>query len=497
MSLHAVITPEAQQRLLEQKRNSTISSVIISTLSIVLLGLTLALYLLPAIEYTAPHLVTYKSHFNDISDTSPPVFQRFFTPTPPSEASNAMPSLLAQTQSSIAIPMVDSISKLEGLNAGEGIGEGDNGLGPGTGGFKSPTGKIIHEQRCSKPERMARLKAGGGKAETEDAVVKALRWMKSTQSTDGSWGKEHKAGMTGLALLSYLGHCEDPSSEEFGESCLRGIVYLLDLGTKNDGRLATNLRDKHWPYEHAIATYALAEAYSFTKKNNTPIPQHQQVLIQAGEWIITQQHSSGGWDYSYDISGKRGGDLSIVAWHIQALKACKVTGLKFSGMTDTVKAALEYVGKRQASNGGFGYTGTTPVGNTGHYSLTGAGLLSYQMWGKGSRSEVRNGARYILEEAKLEYQGANCDLYAHYYHSQAMMQRGGEQWRKYNQMFSDQILLNQNENGAWKKPGGGAKIKAAGATYGNDTPESIHYRTCLCTLMLEVYYRYLPGTSHH
>jgi hypothetical protein len=74
------------------------------------------------------------------------------------------------------------------------------------------------------------------------------------------------------------------------------------------------------------------------------------------------------------------------------------------------------------------------------------------------------------------------------------MQRGGDQWTQYNQMFSDQILLNQGNNGAWKKPGGGTKINAVGALYANNTPEGIHYRTCLCTLMLEVYYRYLPAT---
>ena len=194
------------------------------------------------------------------------------------------------------------------------------------------------------------------------------------------------------------------------------------------------------------------------------------------------------------MTGNRGGDLSIVAWHIQALKACQVTGLEFKEMRPTIKKALAYVSHRQAEHGGFGYTGKLPVGSAGHHSLTGAGVLAFQMWGKGSSPEVRKGARYILREAKLEYNTGDSDLYAHYYHSQAMMQRGGEQWAKYNEMFRDQILLNQTDKGSWKKPGGNEKVKAAGALYAKDTPEGVHYRTCLCTLMLEVYYRYLPGT---
>lgn len=38
--------------------------------------------------------------------------------------------------------------------------------------------------------------------------------------------------MTGMALLSYLAHCETPLSEEFGETVLKGISFLVDQGMK-------------------------------------------------------------------------------------------------------------------------------------------------------------------------------------------------------------------------------------------------------------------------
>ena len=37
--------------------------------------------------------------------------------------------------------------------------------------------------------------------------------------------------------------------------------------------------------------------------------------------------------------------------------------------------------------------------------------------------------------------------------------------------------------------------EAVGALFAQDNAEGKHYRNCLCALMLEVYYRYLPGTS--
>lgn len=71
-----------------------------------------------------------------------------------------------------------------------------------------------------------------------------------------------------------------------------------------------------------------------------------------------------------------------------------------------------------------------------------------------------------------------------------MMNRGGEQWKRYNALFRDQLLENQDADGSWKVPGGGKELRAVAAAYTTDT----HYRTTLCILMLEVYYRYLPGT---
>ena len=491
MSLHAVLSPEVLARLERQKRNSTVSSVVIAILVVLLVGLLFAYLLLPAIDQAASDIKYV--HGRDAAKDSPdkPKMPKNPVAKPSSPLSVANP-IVVDAVSPVSMPRSDSKVDAMGMIPGSGNGIGDEGDGWEKSGDPDDEGiPIDRRQRCSKADRLSRINKHGGVPQVEDAVVKALHWMMAKQAEDGSWGQKHKVGMTGLALLAYLGHCETPDSEVFGGSCLEAIVYLLDIGTKNDGRLATNLNDKHWPYEHAIATYALAEAFSFGGRSGYGIPDHQEVLTQAGQWIIANQHASGGWDYGYDTSGNRGGDLSVVAWHVQALKACAVTGIEFPGMKAAVKKSLDYVSARQASNGRFAYTGAS---SAGRHSLTGAGMLAFQMWGKGSRKEVRNGARYILREAKLDYNGADSDLYAHYYHSQAMMQRGGEQWRAYNGMFRDQILKNQNADGSWKRPGGNVGVKAPGALFATNSPEGVHYRTCLCTLMLEVYYRYLPAT---
>jgi hypothetical protein len=75
--------------------------------------------------------------------------------------------------------------------------------------------------------------------------------------------------MTGLALLCLLGHGELGESKEFGLCFNRAAQWLIHEGTAHHGRLS--MTDENWGpgnggvYEHAIATYALAELYSMTE----------------------------------------------------------------------------------------------------------------------------------------------------------------------------------------------------------------------------------------
>ncbi len=379
-----------------------------------------------------------------------------------------------------------------GLGKGPGHGPGNKGPGNinGWGNCKMPFGPLppALRGRCTMDDRLQRIKENGGNPQCEEAVVKGLNWIKGNQKADGSFADgDYKVAMTGLALLAYFGHCETPASVEYGDSCLKGITYLINVGMKNDGRLASNYAQPYWSYEHAIATYALGEAMTFSKDGKSEIPYLREITEKAGQFIIDNQNVDNGWAYSYALSGGHT-DLSVVGWQIQALRAVSHTDIKFRGMTKAIELGLKYANSHQdKATGGFGYANTNLSGGLDYYTLTGVGMLCNQMWGKGSRSEVSKGAKYLLENSKFEYNGEFADLYGHYYESQAMMQKGGNDWKQYNNTFRDQLLNNQNVDGSWKPPGGGQKIRTVAGVYASNDM----YRTCLCTLMMEVYYRFL------
>ena len=336
-------------------------------------------------------------------------------------------------------------------------------------------------ERFTHEDRLKCLTKGGGKPIYDEKIILALTWMKKTQNIDGSWKAQGKpVGMTGLALLAYLGHGETPASPDFGLAVENAIIYLIKVGEKNRGKLATSTTSKTWCYEHAIATYALAEAYIICKAHKISIPKLKETVTTAGLHIIDSQHDSGGWDYGYNTDGTRGGDTSITCWHLQALKACKLSKLLDQEILDlSVERGLKYFEGAKNGKGTIGY-GTNGNNLSQGPTMTPGAVLCYQQWGRGNRSFTRNGIKWIASNHTFVYK-TEANLYMHYFSSQAMINAGGNAWANYNARTMPNLAAAQNEEGSWDIPGG--------ASHGMS---SKHYATCLSALMLEVYYRYSP-----
>ena len=107
--------------------------------------------------------------------------------------------------------------------------------------------------------------------------------------------------------------------------------------------------------------------------------------------------------------------------------------------------------------------------------------------GQDDAAPVREGIDFLLGKAEVKYNGgkAPSDLYGWYYDTQACLMFGGSAWEKWRRMFQDEIAAHQSADGSWPPTAGGhlqPKPEGAGP----------FYRTTLCVLMLEVFYRYMP-----
>jgi hypothetical protein len=477
----------AEERRRQVERAGKLSALALTILVHGLAMLILALIVLPGMQVDVPQIRA--KALPPTESAAVPVVATATVQSRPSAPSAAARLITSHA----AVPTVfapDQIVEMAVADPGAGalgMGFGGLGLGDGQGGLGGLPG--VMRGRCTHQERMRRLRERGGTEACELAVVKALRWLKERQNADGSWGRNFKVSMTGLALLAYLGHCETPKSGEFGRTVTRAMEYLINVGLKGRGRLA-GVGGHAWVYEQAIATYALCEALTFVKELKIEFPGLQDVCRQAVSRILSGQHPSGFWDYSYNRGGGRRGDLSIAGWHLQALKAAQHAGFDSAELRKVANQAMKMVEAVQGRDGTFGYTKREELGQR----LTGVGVLSLQLWGRGGGNHARRGIAWMGASMEPVYTASNCNLYAWYYTTLAMFQHGSTDWTRWNRKWLPQLLESQNDDGSWRREGGfdsnpgHLTTKAAGG-------DADIYRTCLNVLSLEVYYRFLPGTG--
>lgn len=322
---------------------------------------------------------------------------------------------------------------------------------------------------------------GAGGLATEHAVYLALRWLKKNQNSDGSWEKV-KPAMTGLGLLTFLAHGETPESEEFGPTVERAIKWLID-NQGADGMFAG--RDEH-NYSHPIAAYALCEAFVLTK-----IPMVKTAAEKAIDLIIKGQNAAGGWDYNMKPSARD--DTSYMGWCAQALKAAKLCGIENEGLEPAMMKAVLGFKKNYGVNANGGYFGYTEPADHG---LTGTGALCLQLLGASKSQEVRESLRG-LQRATCNWEGGGTynQNYYWYYITQAKFHEGGAAWNAWNKLFSPTLVKNQT---VISKAIEDAKGNLVDIGFWDMTKELSGYtdgavmNTCLATLQLQVYYRYLP-----
>jgi hypothetical protein len=350
--------------------------------------------------------------------------------------------------------------------------------------------QAVLKDRCNLTERLRKLRENDGDERCERAVSTALEWLRGKQNADGSWGRTHKGAMTGFALLCYLGRCYDAESPFYGETVTRAMLHLVELAAKNPQHIFSATPQQHAAcYEHGIATYALGETWSFMRLGKRQMPGVREAFERGVAVIIEHQLPDGGWGYGDDFCYRKTGtgDLSVTGWQFQALKAAHYSGLKIDGLQKAIDRAVDYLASTQTKDGGFG-RGNREQGYN-QWNLTGVGLLGLQTLGKGRSKEIKRGVEFVhaLVEKEPPSWERNANLYTWYYTAQALFQNGGEPWKQWNRAVLPQLLANQNADGSWKTETSDSSV-ASTSPAGADRDL---YRTTLCTLMLEVYYRYL------
>ena len=332
----------------------------------------------------------------------------------------------------------------------------------------------------SAAERTRLLREAGGTEGSEEAVKRALQWIKRHQHPDGGWNFFHlggqcpckghgtmaeaRIGATAIALLPFLGAGNTHVTGNYKDVVKKGLYFLVN-SQKANGSL-------HEPggtmYSHGLASIALCEAYAMTGDQGLMRPAQASLNFIA----YAQDPITKGWRYA--IRDLTGGDTSVVGWQLMALKSGHMGGLQVSPAT--VAGASKFLNLVQANDGAtYGYQAPGEKAAT-----TAVGLLCrmYLGWAHDHPPLVA-GVKRLSKSGPSEV-----NLYYDYYATQVMRHYGGEPWEEWNTEMRDYLVKKQNRrghaDGSWYV---GKQYTDKGGRL---------YCTAMATMILEVYYRHLP-----
>lgn len=340
------------------------------------------------------------------------------------------------------------------------------------------------------PDRAELAKRRGATAETEEAVKAALKWLAANQEADGRWsarrhgagrelmvaGRDRQAaglnadtGITGLSLLALLASGHTQLEGEYQPNVRRGLDYLVKIQGA-DGNLGGRATTFSFMYCHAMATFAMSEAYAMTKDERLAKPVRRAIAYT----LAAQDTTSGGWRYKPGDPG----DTSQLGWQLMALKSAEIGGIPIPQRTR--KGILRFLGS--ASSGQFGGLVAYRPTEQPSRAMTAEALVCRQFLGSPPNSPAsREAANYLLGE--LPGRGEP-NLYYWYYATLGMYQMQGIHWRRWNDSLQTTLLARQQKTGLLA---GSWNPDTRWAGYGGRV-----YSTALATLCLEVYYRFLP-----
>ncbi len=405
---------------------------------------------------------------------------------------------------------VDANFDSTGLNDAIGIGGGGGG-GFGKLGRRGSKGKVA------------------GKA-SEQAVDAALKWL-SFHQTDlgdgvGYWSgsafdlecgrldpednticdglagtAQHDVGLTGLALLAFLGAGNTDKEGKYKDTVKKGLKYLMEQ-QETDGCLAPKTV-QDYTYSHIIATLALTEAYALTGSGRTL----KKAATNALDYMYSIRNPGGAWRYAdfHPEMLTHENDVSVTGWAVLAMTLAKEYK-KLPFQDEALTDAMLYIEEMTDEIGRTGYIerGGPPARLEGKEdtwpneyseSMTAVGILCRifadpEFKNPENHAKIEQGVKLILANPLVwdEEELGRIDFYYWYYATYALYQfsadpAGRSAWKSWESSMVDAILKNQvkggEQAGSWAP-----QVDPWGSAGGRV------YSTAILALCMEVFYRY-------
>lgn len=310
---------------------------------------------------------------------------------------------------------------------------------------------------------------------TEEAIDRALKYLASRQSSDGSYRDSGTMGtypvtMTSLAGMATLASGNTPTEGVYAKNLRKAVTYVLD-SAQRDGLICRpgNDEETRSMYGHGFGMLFLSEVMG-TEEDPERMERIRRVLQKGVELTDRSQSRLGGWLYTPDMGGDEG---SVTVTQVQALRAARNAGVAVP--KKVINNAMKYLEKSVQPDGGIAYR----VGMVGSRPpITAAAVACWFNAGLYDDPMALKALRYCKREIGYgqSQQGVwGHFFYAHLYLAQVMYLAGDKEWSKYYPKMRDFLLSTQDDDGSWNGD-------SVGTVYG----------TAIALIILQLPYNNLP-----
>lgn len=307
--------------------------------------------------------------------------------------------------------------------------------------------------------------------EVEQVYERGLQFLAKAQQPDGTWPSDQQgAGITGICVMAFLAHGEDPNFGPYSLNIQRGLRSIVQGQNDKTGFLGRTM------YHHGFGMLALAEAYGAVDEEllwGAPTPPADQrslgeALELAVRCAITAQTKNGlgGWRYSPQSTDA---DTSVSGAVLVGLFAARNAGIEVPNKT--TDAALAYFRARTQRSGAVDYS-TTMGGFSDPMNRSAIATLAYAIGKQSTWKESQSTQKYIAE--RLDHRSGSNPAYFRYYMAQALFQSNFEAWQRWKAENNQLIQSLQRADGSME------------SNYGWP------YGTAMSLLSIALEYRFLP-----
>lgn len=251
-------------------------------------------------------------------------------------------------------------------------------------------------------------------------------------------------GMAGVALL-----CEGSTLTQgkYSENIRNAVEYLLSKSRPN-GLIGDPKSDDRYTYGHGFGMLFLSQVVG----EEDYADQRQEildVLSRAVDFTGKAQTREGGWGYVSARDGNNFDEGSTTITQVQALRGCRNAGVAVP--KEIIEKAIKYIHKCSI-NGGAGGVQYNTAGGGGRPPISAAAIACLYNAGEYDDSYVPKLLAYCdrnLLSGSDNHEGFW--HYAHYYYAQVKYRQGETDWEKYRDRIFRKIIDQSASDGSWSQ----------------------------------------------